>query len=256
MPHAIPGAEVGSARRRGERKLDRARIVQTKTGKLVHRWRALRQYMSARCLGAGSLSINENGVVSTVNYGIPTLSNPDTTWNNAAATIVQDIQGWIAAFQAANGVPPRYVGFNPVKIKEYFLKNTALPSYLSLFERTTAERFFASLMTATGAIDMPLFGLTWVPFSSMHETTDGDSTTLTYDWPEDSLTFWAEPTPGEELLAFCQARTAQTDGTGGPVADVVELQEPKGQVVIRVHANGIPAILQEGRVMRVDDVAP
>lgn len=239
-----------------ERKLDRARIVAKKVAKLTHRWRALRHYLCARCLGYGSAAINENGVVATIDYAIPTLANPRTSWANAASKIAEDIQAWISAFQDANNVAPRYVGFNPRKIKEYFIKNTSLQAYMGTFERATAERFFASLLDARGAISMPLFGLTWIPFPGQYEATELDATTLTDTWPEDGLTFWADPPAGSDLLSFMKARTAQTDGTGGPVADVVELQEPKAQQVIRVHANGIPAITMTKRIMRVADVAP
>lgn len=231
--------------------IDRARVVLPKVQKLVHRWRALRQYLCAQMLGNGSITLNENRVITTIDYQIPTLT-PGASWALAGTDIPTVMQAWIGEFQQTNGVPPRYVLFDPSTIKPYWLQNTAMQTWLGRMRRETVESFFASMMDPWGAYVDNLFNLVWIPITDSYETTDGDTTTLTKYWPTDILTFIAEPQEGEEVLKWRKSNTQQTDGTGGPVSDSIVLEEPKATTYVRVHANGIPALLTEGRIMRVD----
>lgn len=253
----ITDEEMSTMRIAGSQtKLDRARIAAAKVLKLMHRWRALRQYMCSQMLGNGTLVMNENRVIVSLNYQIATLTPPGASWAVAGTDIVGHMQGWIGEFQDTCHVPPKYVLFDPRVVKPYWLINTGLQNWLAKFERTTVEKFFASMMNPYGAFNDTLFNLTWIPITDGYETTDGDSTTFTSFWPTDVLTFVAEPEPGEEILKWLKARTVQAGESGGPTPDAYEVDEPKGQNYVRLHANGIPALLTADRIMRVADLTP
>lgn len=78
------------------------------------RWQAL----------LGTLTINENGVIRTIDYEIPGANKvgpPSTHWDNAAADILGDLKTWIQLFRGTGAGNPRvymnkkaagYVGAN------------------------------------------------------------------------------------------------------------------------------------------------
>lgn len=59
-------------------------------------------------LETGSLSINENGVVATVDFGRSASHEvaPAVIWSDSSADILTDLLGWVEVYQDTNGVTP------------------------------------------------------------------------------------------------------------------------------------------------------
>lgn len=67
------------------------------------------EVLRMQALATGALTLNENGVLLNVNYGVPVAQQapPGNLWNNVGArTIIADIQNWTGIVEGATGVRP------------------------------------------------------------------------------------------------------------------------------------------------------
>lgn len=94
-------------------------------------------------LSLGTVTINENGMIASVDYGIPAQHKvaPGTLWSNPASTPVSDMRGWLETYVATNGVAPGRI-----------LTSTAVISNLL---RNTEIRTLAGSLSGTPALVTP-----------------------------------------------------------------------------------------------------
>lgn len=184
-----------------------------------------------------------NGGTQTINYGLTALTAPSTKWDNASATIVQDMHGVFNEFKGNNprGIGPNIAIYNPKLYKESFSKNTewkefkkASPDLAAGFLRLA---FGANEANMEGYFTDPIFGLTWVPVDGTYKDLNG----VVQDyWNYKNITLARLDLAGFEW--------GQTIGHPyNPVAGVnVELEGPKSPAVqvwnVYAMDNGLPII--------------
>lgn len=219
----------------------------------------LRMERKALCAGAlnGEYSYKVgDGPTRTVNLGLTGLTNPTTHWDNAAATILEDIPGWQAEFRANNATSAEatHVFYNPKLIRGYLLNNTqllaAIGGSIILNEWLIGIRNGAApnWLDELGRIRDPLFGLTWVPIEGTQTALDGSSEDV---WPATKLAFARLPDAGPKWFMTYDAEMTPDANFKIEVGAPMEGQAVKNHNVV-LFFNGLPGFERPDLVMTVD----
>lgn len=214
------------------------------------------------CAGAlqGGYTFEQDGVSQTVDFSLPTLTNPGTAWDQAGATIVADIRGWIEEFQdQSEGHPPTHVFYNPAINSNYLTQNTEWNTIVKSIP-SLARGLLGSVggqgsdpgavlnSYVTGEFVDPMFGLQWVPIRGKY--LKHSTGTLTERWPVNKLTLAALATGPEAVMEWGMLETAYNP-TPGINFDTEETRNPIGMIG-RCYDNGAALILRPERVQTVD----
>lgn len=108
-------------------------------------------------LYAGSLTINENGVVQTIPFGRSAAFSvaPGTLWSNTgASTPIQDEQAWVSTYTDENGVGPG-VAVTSTRVVNYLLLNTQYRSMAAQNGITPAFLSLSGLNQIRATYDLP-----------------------------------------------------------------------------------------------------
>lgn len=261
--HAWKDTELKVLRAPGTDSLiEQRQVVAKATEGLLMRWRTLKSLRWAQILQNRQVVVTaENGLTYTIDYTnlIGSIGNPTTlgeaglAWSNVGASIVRDIAAAKRAFRALYGVAPNVVYHSP-DIEEYLLKNTEFTGWVkATFGREPQE--FLSMGSATPAMGGWRFmNLEWRSIGSKYQATDNDPTSLTDYWGQNVLTF-AYIAGGERLFEFWQAKTDETDNTGGPIVEPWKDPMTKARYGEVLYANGIPVINVPNRIARIANIA-
>lgn len=216
------------------------------------------------CAGAlqGGYTFEQDGVAQTVDFGLPTLTNPGTSWANAAATIRANILGWIEEFQTqSDGHPPTHVFYNPEIHSAYFVGNTdwnnivkSIPSLARGLLGSTGGAGSDPGVTlnnyVTGEFVDPLFNLTWVPIRGKflkHSTG-----AMTDRWAKTKLVFAALGDPINRVMEW--GMIADEYNPAPQINFETETHiNPKGMTAY-AYDNGGAIILRPERVQVVADL--
>lgn len=111
------------------------------------------EMLRGEALYTGKLTISENGVIATVDFGRAAghTVTAGTPWSTvASATPLTDLLSWITTYIAANGVEPGAI-ITSTRVLNYMLQNTALRGLLaangvtpSLISRQALEALFSA----------------------------------------------------------------------------------------------------------------
>lgn len=134
-------------------------------------------------LYTGKVTLNENGVVTAADYGLPAghIVAPGTLWSNTAATIVADLQTWRTTYMTTNkGLQPGEMLIS-TPILGYMLRNTEMRTLLATIGGTPA------LITQNGVAQvLQAFGLPPFRVMDTQVMVNGAATFLV---PQDRVVF-------------------------------------------------------------------
>lgn len=170
------------------------------------------QRVLARCelekmqlLSTGSLTISENNVSTTVDYGYKVAHNVNfTNWGTASHDILGDIENLVeAALQEGKNITR---ALTSRKVLTYFTHNEGI---------ATALTKLGKLVTLKNALDLiyEQYGIQFAVNEDRYKVEGGDSTTHRF-FPENKISFFGDgefgkgffaPTP-DELMAVAEAK--------------------------------------------------
>lgn len=200
----------------------------------------------------GTNTYDVDGLSITVTYGHPTLTDPGTDWDDAAATIVADIYATQDEFiQQSDGVPADTVFYNPRAWSRYFVGNTDFRTFI-IADPGLARSFGIKgaqpeiLADNEGVFADPIFGLRWVPIAGPHIKAG----TSEQRWPVDQFIFASLGQDAKRVLEHSMSKDLYN-----PTPDfrweTFDQDEPKG-TFSRYSDNGAAVVLIPGRVQILD----
>lgn len=88
----------------------------------------------------GIITINENGMQFTIDFGVPAghKVTAGATWANAATDIIGHIQSWVETYVDTNGAPPER-SLASTKVFGYLVRNTGVREAVGAGARVTDE---------------------------------------------------------------------------------------------------------------------
>ena len=119
------------------------------------------------------------GVDITVSYNLSTLTQPSTSWHQAAATIIQDLRSLMREFRTAAGFNPDTVIYEPLTLGEYLSKNTDIIATFDSVDAFMAQYLQISSNPVIGNAFGRFLGLgdlTWIPIDAVYTNRAGTST--------------------------------------------------------------------------------
>jgi hypothetical protein len=207
-------------------------------------------------LGQVTYTVGDGGS-QTVDYGLTAITSPGTDWDNAGATIVSDLYGFINEFRNANakGLAPDTVFYGEDLYADCFVGNTEWntfkkenPEYAIGFLRVAGGRNEAD---TNGTFVDRVFGLNWVKVEGSYRDLNG---AIQKRWPSNKLAFariggtnGARPTWMMTLDEWQNPRPETNIEIGLPVQGS-DVKTPH----IVAFDNGVPAFYDPELVMPVE----
>lgn len=211
----------------------------------------VREAMHAMLAGAlqGSWTYDVSGVQRTVNYGLTAIATPGVTWNNAAATIVDDIHAMRSTFRAnSHGAEADTVFYHPDVWSTYFLPNTQFRELVR--EIPGLAQFFTGIrgggpepVTERDEFIDPMFRMRWVPISGQfRDLTTGN---LTDRWPVNQLVVASLAGP-QRVLEHSMIRDNYTPSAAPAWAEI--MRDEPWEHSLRYSDNGAANVMLHRRV--------
>lgn len=195
----------------------------------------------------GKVTINENGVVATADYGYVAanlVGPPATLWSNTAATIIDDLTTWSSAYRDRTGGQLPQVILTSRAVRANMLKNAEI-ARLAATQAGAPQRVTAATLNAVlGDYELPP-----VEVYDVSVKVGGVTTNVI---PQNKLALLPAPNGAGELgrtfygvtadaLELAEARQIGADQTPGLVA-VVEKQFDPVALWTKVSGIALPAI--------------
>lgn len=171
------------------------------------------EWLRAQCLLNGQITINENGIVRTINYGIPPghFVSAAVPWSDPNANIVGNLQAWINLF--------RGVARGGVKIRMNAITAQAMTGNADLKDLFRQNNTALSLGPGNiGKLIVTQLGDAYpVEFEIYDEGYTDDEGSFTPFVPDGKVSIVAKPPRGEKLGAFYTTPAiSNSAGTGEP----------------------------------------
>ncbi|MDP3940610.1 MAG: major capsid protein [Deltaproteobacteria bacterium] len=203
-------------------------------------------WLCTQALVNGSIAYTGDQVQFNISYGFPTLTQPNPLWDDASATIVKDVAGWIDEFADSAGYAPDTIFFNPKMWREYFFGNT---QFMGLVKASPGLSE-AMLQGKTEPFRISGMDVEWRPVRGQYVN---DSGNLVDRWPVNQLTFAALGDTGVGM-GFAEWGVLQNMENGfqsGPSSRSWQEQGDSQQIWVLAYDNGLPVFPDQNRVQRV-----